>query len=260
MIGVHRCDDGPARANRFGDLRVAVELQVFLACRWTLELGDDPAAFAAGGDGHKGAVRQVQRPSQAPHQRQHQLVRIEPGLNKCLGRLPKLLLLRPPGCVQPVPDPGMQPGAELRQVDRGRQGVGRTERQGGGRRITIGGCDYDDTGRDARRPLARGREQVNQGTLVDIVYGDEDSVGVGVDGRVFALDQLEAAAGKRAFQPRRASGWVTHEEHPRASERLHCLLSHSLQRSKCIGLISQSAWAHMYRSRVESKRHQSEAR
>ena len=85
----------------------------------------------------EGAVRQVERPSQPTDQRQDQLVGIEAGLSERLGRLPQLLLLWPHGRVQPVPDAGMQPGAELGQVDRRRQRVRGTQRQRGSRRITV---------------------------------------------------------------------------------------------------------------------------
>ncbi len=94
---MHRLDDGPARANGFGDLRVTAEIQALLVGSRVLCLGDDPAAFAPRGDGHEGAVRQVKRPSQAPYQGQHPLVRIEPGLDERLAGLPKLLPVQPPG-------------------------------------------------------------------------------------------------------------------------------------------------------------------
>jgi hypothetical protein len=63
--------------------------------------------------------------------------------------LPTLVLLGRTGRFLSFSDPGMEPGAELREVDRDYQSISRTERQGSGGSIAIGAGKDDDTGRGA---------------------------------------------------------------------------------------------------------------
>ena len=105
---------------------------------------DDARVGGVRAHGDERAGEQVERAGQPSHQRQHHLVRPErhPALaHQAVERPAHRAFASGAAGTLAVADPGVEPGAELGQVDGSGEGVVGAERERGGRRVGIRGGD-----------------------------------------------------------------------------------------------------------------------
>ena len=110
-----------------------------------------------------------------------------------------------------LPNPGVEPGAELRQVNGSDQGIGGTPGQGGGRPVRIRARqDHDLRGRPVVHRVI-GDQAV---TGAEMAQGDENGITGRTKGGIFLLEKLKAGTGERPLQTLGPGSGFPQQENP----------------------------------------------